>query len=115
MASNVITLPGTRAVPAEARALFGLLSAISSRDLRRYCLEQLGAAEHPEEVTAAVELTRAIAHASARATRAGVTRQKAQAGCVVTDIGQGAAVQADPMLRENRTRKAACIATSSSQ
>ncbi len=114
MASNVITLPGTRTVPAEAQALFGLLSAISSRDLRRYCLEQLEAAEHPEEITAAVELTRAIAHASARATQAGMARQKSQAGCVVTDIGQGAARRADPMVRANRTREAACIATSSS-
>jgi hypothetical protein len=109
MGSNVISLPGARAVPEEARALFLLLTAISSRDLRRYCLDQLGAANSAEEVDAAMELTRAIARASVRSARAGA---ELAAAIPPTDLGASAPVK----LRRAGAgkRKAACIAGSSS-
>lgn len=44
----------------EAQALLSLLRAITDERLRRYCIEQIGAAETGDEMACAVALTRAL-------------------------------------------------------
>lgn len=61
MSAEIRPLPRRqRPPPAEVLAVIGLLTAVADPGLRRYCLEQIGAAEDPAEVAAALALTRVL-------------------------------------------------------
>lgn len=63
--AKVVPLPRhPRPLPVEAEAVLDLLTAVGDPRLRRYCLEQLGAARGSEEIAAALALTRALGRPS---------------------------------------------------
>jgi hypothetical protein len=113
-------IPLRRRPPPEARALAALLAAVADPQLRDYCAEQLRAAETPQEAAAALDLLRALGHASApdRAPPSAiepVLRVAAGGGATgQADLGQGPAVPARGNLSAQRKGKPQCIATSSS-
>lgn len=132
---QVVPLPRARAaLPAEVEALLALLRTISDPQLRRYCLDQIGAATTGAEVADALALTQALgqrhqAAALPRAAAAGgagsgdrraagpVAVLRPAAGVAPADsagIGQDPGAASRAGLRHARKRKVRCIATSSS-
>ena len=94
-------------VPPEVQAVVALLQGVSDPQLRRYCLEQIRAAESGAEVADALALTRALGGADDRLPRAAPDGPPADAG-----HGQPAARRR--ILSAPRKGNLRCIATSSS-
>lgn len=88
---NVVPfLAPERALPAEGMAVLSLLSSIANPELRRYCIDQLGAAETSLEVAAAIALARALGGGDAAARDAG---RRVPSTAPPSDLGQGPAAR----------------------
>ena len=95
--------PPVPAVPPPVAAVMALVGSLTDARLRRYCLDQILAAESRAEVSDAIALVSALA-----------ASQQPAPPQPAPDMGQGQPPAQRPILSRQRKGSLTCIATSSS-